>query len=90
MKRHSHCNSVKLFEGVLILLLDHFLEGADRLGAKNFDLEDARQIISEYQAVETEALRRGMQFRSRNWIGHDKSLTRNTTTIDAYQQSEVR
>jgi hypothetical protein len=44
---------INVFERVLLLILDYFLESADVLGTLDLDREDVPGIITENYAVET-------------------------------------
>jgi hypothetical protein len=46
---------INAFERVLLLTLDCFLEGVDRLIVGDFDLKDATGVIAEHNAVDVEA-----------------------------------
>ena len=46
--------SINMFERVLLLVLDGFFEGANRLSAGNVDRKDVIRTITENQAIEIE------------------------------------
>jgi hypothetical protein len=44
--------SINTFERILLLVLDEFFEGADRLSASDFDWKDVIAIFANHHAVE--------------------------------------
>ena len=59
---------INVFECMLVLVLDYFLEHADILGTLNVDREDTTGIIAESYAVETYVVHDSTYGRSRNNI----------------------
>ena len=51
-----------------LLLLDGFLEGADRLCIRNFDREYLTNMVVKYPAVELECGRHEVSFGNRGWF----------------------
>ena len=46
--------SINMFERVLLLVLDGFFEGANRLSASNFDRKDLAGIVTKHNTVDVE------------------------------------